>query len=145
MRRTTRRFNLAPRIVAGSERSGRDPCNGHTQTTPTPCNVCWAQTAGWPYTFGPVAFLADFHLQPPSLHDALIHHPARAKLCLPAQFGVIAVTLGIRTQNFERAKLSSIPRTGLALGANCLMPPVVVDGKGIFAPHVFAENMQWLG
>jgi len=80
VRRTIGRFSLASRPVAGLERSDRDSCNGHTQRSPTPCNVLWAQTAGWPHTFGPLAFLAAFHLQSPSLHDALIHHPARAKL-----------------------------------------------------------------
>lgn len=79
MRRTIGRFNLASRIVADSERSGRDSCKGHAQRAPTPSNVRWAQTAGWPHTFGLPAFLAASHLQSPSLHGALIHHPAEAK------------------------------------------------------------------
>lgn len=35
MRRTIGRFNLASRIVADSERSGRDSCKDHAQRAPT--------------------------------------------------------------------------------------------------------------
>lgn len=79
MRRTIGRFNPASRIVAGSEKRGEIPATVIPKQRPPPATFVWAQTAGWPHTFGPVTFLAAFHLQSPSLHGALIHHPARAK------------------------------------------------------------------
>lgn len=149
MRRTTRRFSLASRTVAGSERSGRDFCNSHTQRSPTPCNVLWAQTAGWPRTFGPLAFLAASHLQSPS--SRRIDTSSRTSEAVIG--GTVRSDSGHAGSPQSKFKTGNaihlVPRAGLVLSANCLanylMSPVVVGGKRIFASHVLAENEQSLG